>query len=131
MFRKSQTPLLELFESPSNLMSKRASKKYDNFKAWHNQFFKLVTSQVNEDNFAPLFKDTLRGAPTASIRILVSISVLNEGFGCSDEQLFEKCEYDLLVCKAIGLTNLNDKTPVLIPTIVFVVAWLNMKMPKV
>lgn len=111
MFRKSQTSQLELFESPSNLMSKRASKKYDDPKAWHNQFFKLVTSQVNEDNFAPLFKDTLRGAPTASIRILVSMSVLKEGFGCSDEQLFEKCEYDLLVRKALGLTNLNDKTP--------------------
>lgn len=111
MFRKSQISQSDLFESPSNLMSKRASKKYDDPKSWHNQFFTLVTSQVNEDNFAPLFKDSLRGAPTASIRILVSMSVLKEGFGCSDEQLFEKCEYDLLVRKALGLINLKDKTP--------------------
>lgn len=68
MFRKSQTSQLELFESPSNLLSKRASKKCDNPKAWHNQFFKLVNSQVNEDNFAPLFKDTLRGASESILK---------------------------------------------------------------
>ena len=27
-----------------------------------------------------------------------------EGFGCSDEDLFEKCEFDLLTRKALGLS---------------------------
>ena len=29
------------------------------------------------------------------------MSVLKEGFGCSDEDLFEKCEFDLLTRKAL------------------------------
>ena len=51
------------------------------------------------------------GAPNASVRILVAMSILKEGFGCSDEDLFEKCEFDLLARKALGLEPLDDKLP--------------------
>ena len=51
------------------------------------------------------------GAPNASIRILVAMSILKEGSGCSDEDLFEKCEFDLLARKALGLKMLDDKLP--------------------
>ena len=51
------------------------------------------------------------GAPNASIRILVAMSILKEGFGCSDEDVFEKCEFDLLARKALGLEMLDDKLP--------------------
>jgi hypothetical protein len=91
MFKKTETKESDLFDAPSNLMCKRASDHYNDPKAWHNQFFKLVTSQVNEENFRPLFKSGVMGAPTASIRELAAMSVLKEGFGCSDEELFEKC----------------------------------------
>ena len=39
------------------------------------------------------------------------MSILKEGFGCSDEDLFEKCEFDLLARKALGLEPLDDKLP--------------------
>lgn len=45
------------------------------------------------------------GAPNASVRILVTMSILKEGFGCSDEDLFEKCEFDLLTRRALGLVQ--------------------------
>ena len=51
------------------------------------------------------------GAPNASVRILVAMSILKEGFGCSNEDLFEKCEFDLLARKALGLELLDDKLP--------------------
>lgn len=51
------------------------------------------------------------GAPNAPIRILVAMSILKEGFGCSDEDLFEKCEFDMLTRKAIGLVNLDTAAP--------------------
>jgi hypothetical protein len=51
------------------------------------------------------------GAPTASIRELAAMSVLKEGFGCSDEELFEKCEYDLLTRRALGIMSLSEKVP--------------------
>lgn len=112
MFKKTKTnPQLDLFGDPSLQMGRRASKKYTDPKAWHNQFFSMVTSKIDEEVFKPLFKEGNMGAPNASIRILVAMSILKEGFGCSDEDLFEKCEFDLLTRRALGLVNLDDKLP--------------------
>ena len=61
--------------------------------------------------FKPLFPEGKKsGRPNASIRILVAMSVLKEGFGCSDEDLFEKCEFDLLTRKALGMKFLINLT---------------------
>lgn len=112
MFRKTEsTPQLDLFTAPSNILPRRAQKKYTDEKAWHNQFFKLVTSRIDEESFRPLFEATTMGAPNASVRILVAMSILKEGFGCSDEDLFEKCEFNLLARRALGLEMLDDKLP--------------------
>lgn len=112
MFKKSQTnPQLNLFGDPSLQMGKRASKKYTDPKAWHNQFFSIITSKIDEDVFKPLFKEGNMGAPNASVRILVAMSILKEGSGRSDEDLFEKCEFDLLTRRALGLVNLDDTLP--------------------
>jgi hypothetical protein len=112
MFKKTATtPQLNMFADPSLQLGKRAIKKYTDPKAWHNQFFRMVTSKIDEDLFKPLFKDGNMGAPNASVRIIVAMSILKEGFGCSDEELFEKCEFDLLTRRALGLVNLSDKLP--------------------
>ncbi|MCQ2149691.1 MAG: transposase [Bacteroidales bacterium] len=58
-----------------------------------------------------LFKEGNMGAPTASIRRLVAMSILKEGFSCSDEDLIEKCDYDLLTRKALGLVRMEDEAP--------------------
>lgn len=112
MFRETDTDIqIPLFDNPSDLMCKRAAKKYDDPKAWFNQFYGLVTSQIDESVFRPLFKKNNMGAPTASIRRLVAMSVLKEGFGCSDEDLIEKCDYDMLTRKALGLVKMEDEAP--------------------
>jgi hypothetical protein len=112
MFKTTdKTSQLNLFSSPSNLLKKRAAKKYDDPKAWHNLFFQLVTSRIDEGAFSPLFKEGNMGAPNASIRVLVAMSILKEGFGCSDEDLFEKCEFDLLTRKALGFVLLDETAP--------------------
>ena len=112
MFKKTKAnPQLDMFSDPSLQMGKRATKKYNDPKAWHNQFFKMITSRIDEEMFRPLFKDGNMGAPNSSVRIIVSMSILKEGFGCSDEELFEKCEFDLLTRRALGLVNLSDKLP--------------------
>lgn len=86
MFRKTSPMEFDLFTSPSSLLGKRAAKKYDFPTVWHNMFFQLVTSRIDE-------------------------SIFKEGFGCSDEDLFEKCEFDMLTRKAIGLVNLDTAAP--------------------
>ena len=93
-------------------LGSRASKKYSDPNSWHNQFYSLVTTKIDEEIFKPLFPEGKKsGRPNASIRILVAKSVLKEGFGCSDEDLFEKCEFDLLTRKALGMELLTDVTP--------------------
>ena len=83
MFRASETePQMSLFDNPSDMMCKRAAKKYEDPKAWQNQFYRMVTSEIDESLFQPLFKEGRMGAPNASIRRLVAMSVLKEGFGC-------------------------------------------------
>ena len=93
-------------------LGSRASKKYSDPNAWYNQFYSLVTTKIDEEIFKPLFPEGKKsGRPNASIRILVAMSALKEGFGCSDEDLFEKCEFDLLTRKALGMELLTDVTP--------------------
>ena len=113
MFKKTDpNPQLDMFTSPVMHLNKRASKKYTDEKSWHNQFFRLVTCKIEEDLFSPLFPEGKKsGRPNASIRILVAMSILKEGFGCSDEDMFEKCEFDLLTRKALGLELISDSAP--------------------
>lgn len=92
-------------------MRGRALKKYEDPKAWHNQFYELVTSNIDEDAFKPLFKDSGLGRGNASISQLVAIMILKEGNRRSDEQMFEAVDYDLLVRKSLGLVNLSDQAP--------------------
>lgn len=113
MFKKTNsTAQLDMFTAPSMQLGSRSSKKYSDPNAWHNRFYNLVTARIDEEIFKPLFPEGKKsGRPNASIRILVGMSVLKEGFGCSDEDLFEKCEFDLLTRKALGLELLTDVTP--------------------
>lgn len=74
MFKKTKSPESTLFESPSNLLRGRALKKYDDPKAWHNQFYELVTPNIDEDKFKPLFKSGNMGRCNASISQLVAIN---------------------------------------------------------
>ena len=72
----------------------------------------MYTSKIDEERFRVLFPEGKKsGRPTASIRVLVSMSWLKEGFGCSDEELFEKCEFDLLTRKSLGLELISDVAP--------------------
>ena len=112
MFKKTDpNPQLDIFTAPSMQLGSRASKKYSDPNAWHNQLDSHVTTKIDEEIFKPLFPEVKKsGRPNASIRILVAMSVLKEGFGCSDEDLFEKCEFDLLTRKALGMELLTDVT---------------------
>ncbi|MDS1032818.1 transposase [Porphyromonadaceae sp. NP-X] len=112
MFKKTpENPQFDLFATPSTQMGKREAKKYDDPHGWHNLFYANVTSKIDETVFSPLFKEGNMGAPNASIRVIIAMSIIKEGFGCSDEELFEKCQFDLLVRKALGLFSLSDVVP--------------------
>lgn len=111
MFRKSlDNTDTEIFGGISQNLSGIRQKKYNDNKSWHNVFFEQITSKINEKRFEVLFSKG-QGRPNASIRILLSMMVMKEGKGWSDEQLFEESQFNMLVMRALGLNNINDSIP--------------------
>jgi hypothetical protein len=112
MYRCSnKSSQIDLFSATNTFLQGKALKTYEDVEKWHNQFRVQVTQRIDEQLFRPLFHDGF-GAPNASIRIMVSMMVLKEARGWSDSELFEHCQYNLLVRSALGLMNMDDKTPV-------------------
>lgn len=111
MFRTSPTSSpLNLFTNISEHLNGTRQKKYNDENCWHNLFWQHITSAIDERKYRPLFAEKM-GSPNAPIRMLLSMMILKEGFGLSDERLFEVCQFDLLVMKALGINNIDDDLP--------------------
>ena len=111
MFRKTdKESQVDLFSGVSSVLAKGSLKQYNDNGHWHNQFRNQIVSRIDETNFKVLFNETT-GAPNASVSLLVGMMVIKEAFGWSDSQLFEQCNFNLLVRSALGLFNLNDALP--------------------
>ena len=111
MFRKStKNTAPGLFTSFSQQLSAIKQKGIEDSTAWHNIFHEHVTKEINEDLFSVLFKEGI-GRSNSPIRVLIAMSILKEGHGWSDEQLFEHCRYNILVMSALGYTNFSDDIP--------------------
>jgi hypothetical protein len=109
--RSSEDTATEIFSGISQQLKGRKLNKYNDKQAWHNIFHEHITSKIDEDTFKVLYSNTGQGRSNSPIRILISMMILKEGFGWSDKQLFERCEYDFLIMRALGLNNINDLIP--------------------
>ena len=101
---------LDLLSSVAQYFDESIFKIYSDTKRWHNVFFKNVTCQIDETKFKCLF-NAKKGAPNSSIRLLIAMMILKDGRGWSDKDLFEQCQFNLLIRKALGLPDINDKIP--------------------
>ncbi len=112
MFKESdKNAQLDIFSTPAEHLRGSSQKFYLKDDSWHNIFRDKVLGHINEQIFSVLYcKDN--GTPNASIRVLVAMMLLKEGQGWSDDQLFENCNYNLLVRSALGLLTLDDTVPV-------------------
>ncbi len=111
MFKKTDdAQQASLFGSPSELMSDRAKKKYGDPKAWHNIFRQHVIGNIDEGLFTQIFSAKV-GAPNYSVKVLLGMMIVKEVLECSDKQLFEHCEFNLLTRSALGLANIDDPLP--------------------
>lgn len=111
MFRKSEVSQQEdFFGSFDFNFSSRKGRELNNPNSWWDLFYKYVTCKIDEALFAGLYSESM-GRPNAPIRLLVAMMILKEGFGWSDGKLFEECNFNILVMKALGLSGLNDTIP--------------------
>lgn len=111
MFKKSSTNRQIDFLSnfSMNLDQQRAEILSDS-NAWYNQFYEHVVCRIDESCFEVLYHDHM-GRPNASVRTLLAMMALKEGFGWSDSQLYQQVHFNLMVMKALGFENLSDKAP--------------------
>lgn len=111
MFRRTAPSQMDAFSGYEAFLGPSRRKKLNDPEAWHNVFFEHLLSKIDEDRFGPLFHGSL-GRPNASIRMLVGMMFLKEGFGWSDAELFDHCNFNILAMRALGLTNLDEDVPV-------------------
>lgn len=102
---------LDAFSNIPGLLDGSANKIFDDPNYWHNQFRNQVIMPIDETIYSVVFSQTM-GAPNSSIRILIGMMILKESFGWSDSQLFEQCQFNLLVHSSLGLFNISDALPV-------------------
>ena len=110
MFRPSKPSQSNLFTSGGSIFSGKSLSIYEDTNSWHNMFREKVTNKIDETIFKPLFAEG-KGTPNASIKVLLSMMILKEAQGLSDEKLFESCRFNMLTRSAIGLLNADDSLP--------------------
>lgn len=99
-----------MFTQADSLLPEKSRQIYRDTAQWHNQFREQVLKHIQEDIFSCLYSSKM-GAPNASIRLLIGMMILKEGFGWSDAELFQECRFNLLVRSALGLQNTDDLVP--------------------
>lgn len=111
MFKASgKEKQIDLFSNISGMLKGKTYDFYNDPQSWHNMFREHVVNQVNENLFKVLYNDKM-GAPNSSIKILLGMMALKEGFGWSDSELFQNCRFNLLIKSALGLYNISDDIP--------------------
>lgn len=110
MFRPSKPSQSNLFTSGDSIFSGKSLSIYQDPNSWHNLFREKVANQIDESIFKPIFTQA-KGTPNASIKVLISMMILKEAQGLSDDAIFESCRFNMLPRSAIGLLNADDQLP--------------------
>jgi len=109
MYRKSREYTEpDIFTGSVQLLSSQKLKILDSKNQRHNIFYKEITSSIDEDTFKVLYP-CKTGRPNSPLRIPVAMQILKEGFNRSDEQLFNKCRFDLFTMAFHELTRLYEE----------------------
>jgi len=108
MFKRS-TPSSEptLFSGILNVAGEKKAALLGDESKWWNVFRREITERIDEELFSVLFCED-RGRPNVPARQMVALLILKEALGLSDEQLFERVNFDLTLMLALGLQNVDD-----------------------
>jgi hypothetical protein len=110
MFRPSKPSQSNLFTSGDSIFSGKSLSIYQDPNSWHNLFREKVANQIDESIFKPIFTQA-KGTPNASIKVLISMMILKEAQGLSDDAIFESCRFNMFTRSAICLLNADDQLP--------------------
>lgn len=77
-------------------------------KSWAEDFYKNIFLMVNENRFSVLYSDTY-SRPNKPVNILVSLLVLKELHGLTDEQLMASLYFDYRYQYALGMEDFEKE----------------------
>ena len=96
----------ELF-GVKNILPENLQKMYNG--SWAKSFYENVFTKINEDIFSVLFSQKY-SRPNTPVNVYVSLEILKENFGLSDEDLLERFHFDNMFLLALGINNIGDMT---------------------
>jgi hypothetical protein len=105
MFRKNTSHLQPSLFGIASQLPQAKLKKLQNSKEY--EFYRLVFSQIKEEDFAALYSD-MSSRPNAPVNSLVASIILMYRNNWTTEQLFDRIDFDILTRTALGLDTLEE-----------------------
>jgi hypothetical protein len=96
----------ELF-AEKNMMPENLQKRFE--KSWAKGFYEDVFCRIDETIFSVLYSDNV-SRPNLPVNLYVSLEILKELFGLSDEELLDRFHFDTLFLFAMGLNRIGERT---------------------
>lgn len=107
MFRENRTHEMPELFSEKNMMPENLQKRFE--KSWAKGFYEDVFCRVDETIFSVLYSDKV-SRPNLPVNLYVSLEILKELFGLSDEELLDRFHFDNLFIFAMGLNRVGERT---------------------
>ncbi len=105
MFRENQQHLQQpLFSTITSLPVKQQERLGT---SWANVFYQEVFSRIEERDFEILYSDQ-PSRPNVPVNVLIGLEILKDGFGWTDEEMYDNFTYNLKTRYALGYHNLEE-----------------------
>jgi len=96
-----QNPLFSTITSLPNKQQERLKT------SWADVFYQELFSQIEERDFEILYSDR-PSRPNVPVNVLVGLEILKDGFGWTDEEMYDHFTYNVKVRYALGYRNLEE-----------------------
>lgn len=107
MFKENTSHEMPELFSEKNMMPENLKKRYE--QSWAKGFYEDVFCRIDESLFSVLYSDKV-SRPNLPVNLYVSLEILKELFGLSDEELLDRFHFDNLFIFAMGLNRVGEKT---------------------
>lgn len=110
MFRQNEEHRQQSFYSAENQLPKKLRARLR--ESWAETFYRELFCRIDETLFAALYSEEA-SRPNSPINVLMGAEILKNGFGWSDEELYDEVCFNLQVRHALGLHELTAEVFVL------------------
>ncbi len=105
MFKENPDHLQQsLFSTITSLPNKQQERLKT---SWADVFYQELFSRIEERDFEILYSDK-PSRPNVPVNVLVGLEILKDGFGWTDEEMYDHFTYNVKVRYALGYRNLEE-----------------------